>query len=141
MTLLPKSFILTNLVRNGLSNAARPLYATSAVRSVTSNSSNSAVAQEDENENSEFAKDYKNKVKFLERFGLIKPNISWPQYNRIIYPPSENGELMRNPVRSSLKDNIRAYLTFKLSLNSSLFITCDHLSNTQLRNFGTRLFW
>lgn len=38
------------------------------------------------------------KAKNLERMGLIKPHASWPQYNRIIYPPSEDGKPTKTPV-------------------------------------------
>lgn len=38
------------------------------------------------------------KVRFLEKLGIVKPHISWPQYNRIIYPPSEDGKPVKNPV-------------------------------------------
>lgn len=38
------------------------------------------------------------KIKNLERLGSIKSHISWPQYNRIIYPPTEDGKPIRNPV-------------------------------------------
>lgn len=37
-------------------------------------------------------------LKNLERLGSIKSHISWPQYNRIIYPPNEDGKTIRNPV-------------------------------------------
>lgn len=43
------------------------------------------------------------KIKNLERLGSIKSHISWPQYNRIIYPPTEDGKPIRNPVIKFLK--------------------------------------
>lgn len=45
---------------------------------------------------------YKNsdayKVKMLEKLGLVKSYTKWPQYNRIIYPPSVDGSPTKNPV-------------------------------------------
>lgn len=39
------------------------------------------------------------KLRNLERLGMIKSSISWPQYNRIIYPPTEDGKPIKNPVK------------------------------------------
>lgn len=47
-------------------------------------------------------------LKNLERLGTIKNHISWPQYNRIIYPPNEDGKTIRNPV-----NNIKFILNLK----------------------------
>ena len=81
--------MLSNLRRSvfSLVNASKtvnssPLLATSVTHL------SSKVEQRDEL----FEKEYKSKVKYLEQFGLVKSHISWPQYNRIIYPPSENGQ-------------------------------------------------
>jgi len=46
----------------------------------------------------EFQEDKSFGVKNLERVDLINKHMSWPQYNRIIYPPNENGTPMKNPV-------------------------------------------
>jgi hypothetical protein len=47
-----------------------------------------------------YQKDYSNKTRMLERLGMINPNMGWPQYNRIIYPPNEDNETVKNPVNS-----------------------------------------
>jgi hypothetical protein len=52
----------------------------------------------DKNENLEFQKDVSSGIRNLEKLGLLKPHMSWPQYNRIIYPPTEDGKPMKNPV-------------------------------------------
>lgn len=46
----------------------------------------------------EFQEDKSFGVKNLERVDIINKHMSWPQYNRIIYPPSEDGTPMKNPV-------------------------------------------
>ena len=46
----------------------------------------------------EFQEDKSFGVKNLERVDIINKHMSWPQYNRIIYPPSEDGIPMKNPV-------------------------------------------
>ena len=46
----------------------------------------------------EFQKDASTGIRNLERIGKAKPTWSWPQYNRIVYPPSEDGEPIKNPV-------------------------------------------
>ena len=38
------------------------------------------------------------KARLLERFGMIKPYAKWPQYNRVVYPPSTDG----NPVKTTV---------------------------------------
>ena len=50
-------------------------------------------------DDSEFETDYRNKVRYMEKLGVLKPHISWPQYNRIIYPPNESGQVAKNPVK------------------------------------------
>ena len=37
-------------------------------------------------------------IRNLEKLGIAKPYWSWPQYNRVIYPPTEDGKPMINPV-------------------------------------------
>lgn len=66
------------------------------------NSSNeSGKKEEDEFEDVfDYQKSNAQKVKFLEHFGIIKDYAKWPKYNRIIYPPSEDGKLIKNPVIS-----------------------------------------
>jgi hypothetical protein len=46
----------------------------------------------------EFQEDKSFGVKNLEQVGIINKHMSWPQYNRIIYPPTEDGTPMKNPV-------------------------------------------
>ncbi len=46
----------------------------------------------------EFQEDKSFGVKNLERVDIINKHMSWPQYNRIIYPPTEDGTPMKNPV-------------------------------------------
>jgi hypothetical protein len=64
-------------------------------------SSNSTSKKENSDESNEFQKETKSKVQYLEQFGIIKKHASWPQYNRIIYPPCDenNGTLVKNPVK------------------------------------------
>ena len=52
----------------------------------------------DDQEIPEFQEDLSSGLKNLERVGLAKQKWSWPQYNRIVYPPTENGQPIRNPV-------------------------------------------
>ena len=47
----------------------------------------------------EFQEDKSFGVKNLEGIDAISKHLSWPQYNRIIYPPTEDGKPMKNPVR------------------------------------------
>jgi hypothetical protein len=57
------------------------------------------ASRNDENVNdTEFQKDVSSGLRNLEKLGIIKPYMSWPQYNRIIYPPTEDGKLLKNPV-------------------------------------------
>ncbi|CAF0823141.1 unnamed protein product [Brachionus calyciflorus] len=55
--------------------------------------------KEQEGEEDEFDKQRlaSAKIRNLERLGTIKSHYSWPQYNRIIYPPAQNGQPIRNP--------------------------------------------
>jgi hypothetical protein len=76
----------------------------SVTRLASSNATSAARKSEPaEEDDSLYQKEYSNKVKFLERFGMVKPHISWPQYNRIIYPPNETGEPVKRPVRKTFK--------------------------------------
>ena len=50
--------------------------------------------QEDE---LEFQRDVSSGIKNMEKMGLAKGHWSWPQYNRIIYPPTEDGKPLKNP--------------------------------------------
>ena len=46
----------------------------------------------------EFQTDLSSGLKNLERVGLAKYSWSWPQYNRIVYPPTEDGKPIKTPV-------------------------------------------
>jgi hypothetical protein len=50
----------------------------------------------------EFHRDVSSGLRNLEKLGVIKPYMSWPQYNRIIYPPTEDGKSLKNPVNRVL---------------------------------------
>ncbi len=68
-------------------------------RLASTNTSRAKKANEaDEEDTSLYQKEYSNKARFLEQVGMVKPHISWPRYNRIIYPPSDTGEPIKNPV-------------------------------------------
>lgn len=47
----------------------------------------------------EYEQDLSSGIKNLERLGLAKSNWSWPKYNRTVFPPSEDGVPLINPVR------------------------------------------
>jgi len=46
----------------------------------------------------EYQSDKSSGIRNLEKIGLAKQSWSWPQYNRVIYPPTEDGKPMINPV-------------------------------------------
>lgn len=60
------------------------------------------VGKEEEKDEFDYQRQESAKVKNLERMGMIKSHISWPQYNRVIYPPSEDGVPLKNPVGTLL---------------------------------------
>ncbi len=60
-----------------------------------------ACRQADKIDDSEYQQDLSSGIKNLENLGLAKPYWSWPQYNRIIYPPTEDGKPLKNPVSIS----------------------------------------
>ena len=60
-----------------------------------------ACRQADKIDDSEYQQDLSSGIKNLESLGLAKPYWSWPQYNRIIYPPTEDGKPLKNPVSLS----------------------------------------
>ncbi len=62
-------------------------------------------------ENELFQSDKSSGIKNLEKLGIAKPHWSWPKYNRTIFPPSEDGVPLINPVFH--KNN---YLKFKFLL-------------------------
>jgi hypothetical protein len=64
----------------------------------TNNKILNASRNDDKIEQHEFQKDVSSGLRNLEKLGVIKPYMSWPQYNRIIYPPSEDGKPLKNPV-------------------------------------------
>ncbi len=67
-----------------------------------------------EDENEPYQTDRSNGIKNLEKLGIAKPHWSWPKYNRTIFPPTEDGVPLMNPVRSIL---------FSSVLNQSEIIT------------------
>ena len=69
-----------------------------AVYNRTLVSSSKTTPKHDADAEFEYQNDKSSGIKNLERLGLAKKNWSWPQYNRVIYPPTEDGKPMINPV-------------------------------------------
>jgi hypothetical protein len=46
-------------------------------------------------------------TKNLEELGMIRKNMVWPQFNRIIYPPMPDGKLIKNPFVNHMRNFIR----------------------------------
>ena len=63
--------------------------------------------KKNEIDENEFNKEKSFGTKNLEQLGMIKSSMSWPQYNRIIYPPMPDGKPMRNPCVHHMRNFIR----------------------------------
>jgi hypothetical protein len=94
-----------------------------------------------EDENEPYQTDRSNGIKNLEKLGIAKPHWSWPKYNRTIFPPTEDGVPLMNPVR---------FIFFSSVFNQSEIITHVYFSlstiketslSTRRKNSGTPLFW
>lgn len=77
--------------------------------------------EEDEDDVLGFNKSTASQSRLLERFGVVKPYAKWPQYNRVIYPPSSDGKPTKNPVIISniLKINVKLRVYDVLKVRSS----------------------
>ena len=64
---------------------------------ITSSQTFSQAKNEPQQDEHEFQRDISSGIKNLEKLGIAKGYWSWPQYNRIIYPPAEDGKLLKNP--------------------------------------------
>jgi hypothetical protein len=55
---------------------------------------------DDDKDDHLYQRDETTGIKNLMEIDKVKPYMSWPQYNRIIYPPpsAENPDIIRNPV-------------------------------------------
>ena len=60
----------------------------------------------------EFEKSNTARVKKLEQMGLVNKHTSWPKYNRIVYPPSEDGKSTKTPVSFKPTNLIYFYIYF-----------------------------
>ena len=92
-------------------------------------SSSKTTPKNDADAEFEYQNDKSSGIKNLERIGLAKKAWSWPQYNRVIYPPTEDGKPMINPVRILFSHLIafeKFFFLFYLILLFlfSLFIIC-----------------
>ena len=65
------------------------------VSNLTSNTKKSGGELDDE---FKYQNDESSGIRNLEKLGMAKSYWSWPQYNRVIYPPNEDGKPMINPV-------------------------------------------
>ncbi len=92
------SFSKTNPVNNTI-KIISPLNTTNFFNSIHTTSYNLDLSKsENKTDEMEFQKDVSSGIRNLEKLGIIKPYMSWPQYNRIVYPPSNDGIPMKNPV-------------------------------------------
>jgi large subunit ribosomal protein L22 len=56
----------------------------------------------------EFQRYQRQNIKGLENLGVAKSNWSWPKYNRIVYPPQEEGE----PKRNAFVHHMRTFIKY-----------------------------
>lgn len=141
---------LSNLVV-GLSKTTSSWSRLSSVRFASSTASGGDSSNENRNKNKKknvdddddgfgYLKSNAAKARLLERFGMVKPYAKWPQYNRVVYPPSSDGKPVKNPVNNLLNEIILlSYLC--LSVSSSLCIICEIWSNIRPRNYGFLHSW
>ncbi len=64
---------------------------------ITLSQTYSQAKNESKEDELEFQQDVSSGIKNLEKMGMAKAYWSWPQYNRIIYPPAEDGVPLKNP--------------------------------------------
>ena len=118
--------ILRNLIKN-LNTIQKKITQVNKLAPLASihTSSNKFVKKEEKTDDDEFdiAQKEKSKIRNLERLGVINNNISWPKYNRIIYPPTEDGKLIRNPVSLNSYFEKKKFNILIIIFFFSLFIT------------------
>lgn len=92
---------LQNLVVNQIRNQATSKFSTNTSVLLNNKGNNKKKDDVDDEDEFNFMKTSAGRARLLERFGVIKPDAKWPQYNRVIYPPTEDGKPTKNPVSKS----------------------------------------
>ena len=101
--LIPKSFNATLntssmwIARKEVNAAGFNSFFTSAT--FQNKSSAKKDKEKEADENLAYHQDLNTGIESLERLGVAKSYWSWPQYNRVIYPPTEDGKPSKTPVK------------------------------------------
>jgi hypothetical protein len=90
------------MLRNIL-NCSKSLFKNKPVNANKTNSLHSsalvlAKAKNLDEDQFQYQQDASSGIRNLENLNLAKAHWSWPQYNRVIYPPSQDGKPLKNPV-------------------------------------------
>lgn len=97
--------MLKSLIQKGFSlsqNNARNSFLAFAKTSVNIHTSQASYQMPQDDDGIEYEEDLSSGIKNLEKLGLAKSNWSWPKYNRTVFPPTEDGVPLINPVRTFL---------------------------------------
>lgn len=90
--------MIKNIINNFKLVNSISIVSTRNLASNTSSKTDGKKTSKEVDDEFKYQNDDSSGIKNLEKLGLAKPSWSWPQYNRVIYPPTEDGKPSVTPV-------------------------------------------